>query len=555
MPKLLFLILFTISSIFYTNAQSTYLTYNQDLYHLYDRWQIMYKKDIPVLHNSLRPLNREQLTGQLAFLLENEQALSNADKFWLYHQLTENNDYFPDTTVLSITPIFNTFYVRPDALFTVDEDPYFFKITPVLNYAHYFKTGGTNENLFVNTRGFELRARLSDKVGIYSFITDNQMRAPNYVRRKISSGQAVPGEGFYKGFKRTGVDFMSPSAHIHFNLFDHIDVFFGHGKNFIGNGHRSMFLSDHANQYFHLRMVSRFWKFRYQNLYADMISTYRRSGDRLLDRKYLAAHYLFFQPVHWLEIGLFESVMFHGRNGYDLQYLNPVIFYRAIEHDMGSPDKVRVGMEFRTDFLQRFSVYGQLALDEFNYGELTSGEGWWANKYAFQLGAKYINFFNIPNLDMQLEYNYVRPYMFTHNDTATSFTHYNQPLAHPLGANFNEIVGILRYRPHPRMSLTMHAYFWNRGVDADGSHWGSDIFRETSRNTVESEYSNSTGQGIEERGLLGDFLFSYQFRHNLFFDFQVIMRNIQMPEIDNNETEIYFGLGARYQIAHRRFHF
>lgn len=552
-PKQLLLFLF-ICAFGFSYAQSTYKPIDRDIYHLYDRWQIKFKKDIPDLPNSLYPFNNKELAAQLSHVYQNKESLSATDRFWLMHQIAEHNDFVEDTLIESERSVFNTFYTRPDALFSVNEEPYFLKVNPVIHYIHYFQQGGSEDNLFINTRGFELTARLSDKIGIYSFITDNQYRGPEYVRDHIRKGQAVPGEGFYKNFKDTGVDFLSPSAHVHFNVADHIDIVFGHGRNFIGHGYRSLLLSDHANQYFHLRLISRFWKFRYQNLFAEMTTTYRRGGDRLLDKKYLAAHYLHFKPTHWLELGLFESVTFTGRNGYELQYLNPVILYRAVEHDLGSPDKVRVGAEFRVDFLRRFSFYGQIALDEFNYSQLVNRTGWWANKYAFQTGLKYVDAFTIPNLDLQLEYNYVRPYMFTHQDTATSFTHYNQALAHPLGANFDEIVGIIHYRPHPRFSVTTHMFSWRRGLDSDGEHWGSDIFRATNANLVEQEFDNETLQGLRENGFLLDAKVSYQIRHNFFADLQLIARS---SAIENQETinELYVGAGLRLNMVHRRFHF
>jgi hypothetical protein len=60
---------------------------------------------------------------------------------------------------------------------------------------------------------------------------------------------------------------------------------------------------------------------------------------------------------------------------------------------------------------------------------------------GLQLGAKYINALGIKNLDLQLEYNRVRPFTYSHRDSVANYTHYNQPMAHPLGANFSETIG------------------------------------------------------------------------------------------------------------------
>ena len=60
----------------------------------------------------------------------------------------------------------------------------------------------------------------------------------------------------------------------------------------------------------------------------------------------------------------------------------------------------------------------------------------------FRRGIKYINAFNLRNFDLQLETNIVRPYTYQHNDSIDNYSHYNQPLAHPLGANFAEVIAI-----------------------------------------------------------------------------------------------------------------
>ena len=75
-------------------------------------------------------------------------------------------------------------------------------------------------------------------------------------------------------------------------------------------------------------------------------------------------------------------------------------------------------------------------LDEFTAKEMFANNGYWANKYGIQLGGKYFDAFGVRNLDLQAELNMVRPYTYSHYDSTSNYTHYNQPLAHPLGADF-----------------------------------------------------------------------------------------------------------------------
>ena len=103
---------------------------------------------------------------------------------------------------------------------------------------------------------------------------------------------------------------------------------------------------------------------------------------------------------------------------------------------------------------KRFQLYGQLLLDEFFLKEVRAGNGWWANKFGVQMGGKYIDVFSVKNLDLQGEMNLVRPFTYSHSDSVSNYTHYNQPLAHPLGANFMEAIGSYRYQPHPKWTTS-----------------------------------------------------------------------------------------------------
>lgn len=268
----------------------------------------------------------------------------------------------------------------------------------------------------------------------------------------------------------------------------------------------------------------------------------------------MAAHFLSVNILKNLNIGLFESVIFSRNNAFELQYLNPLILYRTVEQMLGSPDNVLMGMNWRYDFLKRFSFYGQVVLDEFVFSKVFARKddpqyGWWANKQGFQAGLKYVDVGGLKGLDMQLEYNTVRPYTYSYIDSTANYTHYNQPLAHPMGANFRELIAILRYQPikglHLRAQLNMSTY----GLDTLGSNWGSNIF--SSYTTYEREFGNVTAQGVKTNLLIGQFIASYMIRHNFFVDLTAIYRrqDAALDALDNNT--LLFSLGFRWNMAGR----
>ena len=175
-----------------------------------------------------------------------------------------------------------------------------------------------------------------------------------------------------------------------------------------------------------------------------------RAGDRLIGKKYAVIHHLDVNIAKWLNVGLFESIVFGRKDHFDFSYLNPVIFYRSIEQQNGSDDNALAGMDLKANVAKRFQFYGQLLLDEFKLSEIKNNRGWWANKFGMQMGVKYIDALGIKNLDLQLEHNRVRPFTYSHRDSVANYTHYNQPLAHPLMENFKEVIAILRYQPAPK---------------------------------------------------------------------------------------------------------
>src|SRR5690606_27763165 len=110
-------------------------------------------------------------------------------------------------------------------------------------------------------------------------------------------------------------------------------------------------------------------------------------GDQLLPKKFMATHMLQFKLWNQAHIGFFESVVFNRDQQLEWHYLLPVIFFRTVEHAIGSPDNVLLGLDFKTTLFRRMEVYSQFVLDEFKSSELFGGNHWWANKWGFQLGA------------------------------------------------------------------------------------------------------------------------------------------------------------------------
>lgn len=540
-------------------AQSTFIPLHNNAYHILDRLEIKSGSLDTYVFSSVKPYLRFDavLYAEDADQLEGV-SFRAADRLNHSYIFKDNTEWAAERGLRnSKKPIFKHLYKYRSDLFHLENvDDFMLKINPVL-HLQIGKEFGTDGIQFINTRGLEIRGMVAEKLGFYTFLGENQASFPSYIHNNIRGYGAVPGEGRYKifdsriGFLAPGVDYFTARGYLTYQPIRHIRVQFGHDKHFVGNGIRSLLLSDFSNAMLFLKVNTKIWKFNYQNLFAELVGQFDVGADGLLPKKYMATHHLSINFSKWLNIGFFETTIFDREQGFDFQYLNPVIFYRAIEFQLGSSDNVILGMDYKINFLKHFSLYGQLVIDEFSFSEIFDNNGWWGNKFGWQAGLKYIDMFGISNLDGQLEWNTVRPYTYTHNSASANYTHYNLPLAHPLGANFREILGVFRYKLRKDVDMQLNLMYAQYGADPDSSNVGTNIFLDS--DTRDGDYANFTTQGLNTNVFLADFRLSYMWKHNFFFDLVYTYRNSNSDLAALNQSKHFVGLGMRLNVDRRQY--
>ena len=567
--KSLFKLLFFICPAFAT-AQSTFLTPGSKDVHFVDRMEIKQQRNTDLNFSAVRPFNRKYIVEQVEFIdsarlgyidtathkdkyMEwNSQALTDVDEYNLTSFLMNNTEWVtgPKKEFLSKRPFLKTFYKTKPNFLEVKTKNFFLALNPVFQYVQGIETG-YNKSIYLNSRGVTVRGTIGKKIGFSTYITDNQERGPQFFQQRVSQLRAVPGVGFYKPFKTSGYDYFDARGYITVKAGGVIDVQFGYDKNFIGNGYRSLFLSDWGNSNLFLKLNTRIWKINYQNLFMELMPQFKKAGDTLLDRKYAAMHHLSMNVTKWLNVGLFEGIIFGRKNHFDFQYLNPIIFYRHIEGTIGSPDNALAGFDFKANIAHKAQLYGQFLLDEFVLSEIKKNNGSWVNKWGIQLGLKYIDAFGVPNLDIQLEANRVRPFTYSHNDTISNYTHYNQPLAHPLGANFQEFLGIVRYQPAPKWHVYLQGIYYYQGLDSANKNYGANIFRDYTTRTQNDGFKIGSGN---KATVLNAFLqVSYEIRENVFFEVSGLYRHYKTLINPTATTTTLFTGGVRINMFNRRF--
>lgn len=455
--------------------------------------------------------------------------------------------------------LWNTFYKTPAQFYEVDVKDFYLRVNPMIHLAVGSETA-EGVATFYNQRGLSLRGGIGENVFFQTSFYDSQVRFPNYINQYTDSVGVVPGAALYKDYNSSlfnvtdGRDYLLATAYVGVNLGKYIGFQLGHNQFFIGEGIRSLLFSDFSTPFFSLKINTRIWKFHYQNIFAEISADNFMSVSGYSDavpKKYMAAHYLSFKPNKTFTIGLFETVVFdRPGNQFELQYLNPIILYRTVEGWIGSPDNVILGFNSRLDIKKTASFYGQFVLDDISISNILDGHlDWWGNKFGYQLGAKYINAFGINFLDVQAEWNQVRPYTYSHYDSQANYSNYKQTLATPLGANFNEWIFAVRYQATDRLLLQSTLHLMYTGEDMDSISYGGNVIIPNTQRP--SDYGHHIGQGIETNITYWSTSAQYELTPGVFLDGRVILRNKTSSSPERNLKTNLFQFGVRYNMAWR----
>ncbi len=454
------------------------------------------------------------MVGNYAFSQQENYTL-NRDFLWRFDNYYNGKDrteqtfvkpyrYFQLNKTSDSVAYFSIFYNRLKIKKENKNHSAELNITPLLTAEAGYQAGapshftndlaiGGNINVYL---GNNFSANLKALVGraTYTSIVDSIIRQtqviPGIGVAYLSKKSSLNPQYAYQYF--SGYASYSPNKIFNFQV--------GRDKHFWGDGYRSLFLSDVAAPFPFFKITTTAWHLTYVNLFTIMNDVTNPSGlkkDWLT--KYATFHYLGWNVTKRLNIGLFESIVWQGSDGnrfrgYDVNYLNPVLFFRPTEYSLGSSDNALIGISMKIKAFDKQQFYGQLLLDEFMLKEALANTGWWGNKHALQVGFKSFDWFKINRLNFQTEFNYARPYTYSHGSVQQNYGHMNQPLAHPLGANFIESATFINYNRN-RLFIEAKCVYALYGADSTGTDFGKNIFISYTKRT--NEYGNYTTQGLQ----------------------------------------------------------
>lgn len=457
-------------------------------------------------------------------------------------------------------------------LVQVQGKDYWFTIDPIFDLQVGKDTDADFSTTFNNTRGIYVQGGLGKKFSFSASVFESQGRFAQYYNQFAESLKAfgpdpaiIPGRGIAKRFNEDAFDYPVAEAYFSYTPTSFFNIQFGHGKNFIGDGYRSLFISDVASPHPFLKLNTTFWKIKYTNTWMvlkDVRPEVTEDGAFLT--KYMANHYLSWNVSKRFNLGLFESVVWTNSNdrGFDINYLNPIIFYRAIEFETGQDaGNAIVGASAKYKYNDNINFYSQFILDEFSLDDIRDGDKSYKNKFGYQIGAKYYNAFKVDNLLLQVEYNRVRPYTYSHNTIVLNYGHNNQSMAHLWGANFSETILIGRYH-YNRWFADAKLVFGIRGLDfndgTDNFSYGGDIFR--SDNDRPFDTGVKVGQGLKANIFHGELQTGYLINPatNLKLFANISYRSFD-PESETATTfsnsTVWFNIGLKTDLFNWYFDF
>lgn len=444
-------------------------------------------------------------------------------------------------------------------LFEINKDNYTFFADFLLD----LQVGSDKEKsgtTYLNTRGFQFGGTIGSKFSFYTSGFENQGKLPQYLDTYVNSNNLIPGEAYDRSFGKPVKDWSYSTALLSYTPSKFLNLTLGHDKNFIGDGYRSMLLSDVSVPYTFFKATATLGRVKYMALYSAMLEpkALRFSYDAGIRKKGGVFHYLDWSVNKKLSFGFFDAVIFSQADdqgnirGFDWGYVNPLIFLRPIEASSGSPDNALIGFTTKYNLPSNLTFYAQYALDEFESKSFFKKTGSSRNKWGAQLGLKGFSNFKSSSLTYFGEYNLSRPYTYSSRNLILSYTNYSQSLAHPFGANFKEFVAGLSFKKN-RLLINSKINVAEYGLDINNLNYGKDPFKPYT-SAVASE-GNFIGNGLKTDFFYFDSNISFLINPKTNFRFELggIYRKEQNTQFSNHTTWLTFGLRSTFRQTYYDF--
>ncbi len=260
-------------------------------------------------------------------------------------------------------------------------------------------------------------------------------------------------------YYKDDIDFTESHIRYQNNWFD---ASLGREYRQIGAGFFNRFiLSDNSPAFDAITLGAEFSNFKYKYMHSSLLGFVNQvdgweTGFHItIPPKYLTMH-RFSAFGTWGEFSIFEQIVYSNRQ-IDLAYLNPLSFFKSLEHSLRDRDNSGMGFDFtfKTDIAQ---IKGTYFLDDIRFEKI--GTGYWSNKSAWNLGIG-TNIFDA--FDLKIEYARVEPYTFSHFNRENSMINDGYLISSYINPNSDRISVGLDYWYGSRYPINIEYSFTRHG--------------------------------------------------------------------------------------------
>jgi hypothetical protein len=435
-------------SVFSSHAQVENVPINNQVYEFLDRLGV--KGILPLYSNVMIPLSRREVADLLITVDKNKDRLSPAEVDFL--------EKFKKEFAREIDPqheddavIFRDGF--QDVLSDKQKYLYEFTDSNVTSYieflgsAEYHHSSGDtygSTHAAFETHGGRIRGTIEDKLGYYLQGTDGTLYGD---KTFALSDPHLRGNVKFNNLNSPYFDFTEAYLKADFGP---VNLQFGREYNQIGTGYDDrLLLSNNAPAFDFLKLEARYKSVRLVFLHGSIVGDSTQfpglvQSEPQGSQKYFAMHRLQFSGFDRFNFGVSEMIIYQ-RFSPDFAYLNPVIFYKSVEHSLGDRDNAFLSFDLELFPLDGYKLYGTWLIDDIDFSKL--GTGWWGNEFGWQGGVYATDLAGLGNLDGVVEYTRLEPYVYSNRTGGDDFTNNNIGLGHHLEPNSDEWFFQFGYRP------------------------------------------------------------------------------------------------------------
>lgn len=450
---ILILIYFTNSKILSQNVPEHI---NNDVHEFLDRLTI---KNIIELNSEVRPFTISKIKKILVDLEANKSSLNEIE--------AQKLDWFMYKYNLRETKMWwNLSYEVEDA---------FLGLHPIAGYS---VIRDKNAKRTARVGGVRLISSFKNDFGAYVHLQDRGIFGD-----QIDTKRYLTPQRFYEFQSVTnGIEFSDVVGGISYN-WNWGNLLLAKDYNMWGHGNfGQLILGNKAASYPFLKfeyLPVDWFRFRYifgclNSIVLDSTSYYHSTPGSKLDElrydfinKYLVTNMLTISPFPFLDFSLGNSLVYSGN--LRLETYIPFMFFKYLDRDVGK-GSIKDGngqlfFDASFNYFNGLRFYGTFFIDVISIRKTLKGDDS-DNWFAYTVGSRVIDI-PIDNLEINLEYTKINPWVYEHKDITTTYKHLNATLGHWIGQNADHLKCEIIYYPIFNLKTSLYVERIRKGGEMD----------------------------------------------------------------------------------------